>query len=98
MGYRCRKNRRVYEYAENEEHIKIPGYSGTWYVIDQLLMMSTDGSGKKKEFSLLESEQDGDEALWLLVDEDGKVLNEGQASLFELLVDAYKKNPSICRF
>jgi hypothetical protein len=98
MNYRYRKSRRIFEYAKDEEHIKIPGYRGTWYVLDQLLMMSTDGSGKKKVFSLLESEQDGDDSLWLLVDETGKVLNEGQASLFELLIDAYEENPSICKF
>ena len=98
MNYRYRKSRRIYEYTKDEEHIKIPGYRGTWYVLDQLLMMPTDGSGKKKVFSLLESEQDGDDSLWLLVDETGKVLNEGQASLFELLIDAYEENPSICEF
>ena len=51
---------------EKSDDITVPGYTGTWYVIDQ-----TSEFGPP--LFLLESEQDGDESACLIVD-NGEIL------------------------
>lgn len=61
---------------EKRENLKIKGYEGTWYVID-----STICNGK--DIYLLESEQYGDEAKCLIVDENLELLLGAVANGFD---------------
>lgn len=57
---------------EKSDNIKVPGYTGTWYVIDV-----SGGSGYEPKLFLLESEQDGDECAHLVVDERAVAIWDG---------------------
>lgn len=50
-----------------KENLKIDGYRGTWYVIDECWF-------KGQYYYQLESEQDGDECPWIIVDKDFKIV------------------------
>lgn len=78
---------------EKSDDITVPGYTGTWYVIDQ-----TSEFGPP--LFLLESEQDGDESACLIVDKWGNPvwdgayngwddLEEAKASLDVMFVNHY---------
>ena len=75
---------RLNEYKRGDGGIKIPGYKGKWYVIDQV-SYTNPRTRTMHIFSLLESELYGDEAENLLIDEFGNVVAEGMASARELL-------------
>ena len=66
---------------EKSDNIKVPGYTGTWYVVDR-----NDGFGP--ELFLLESEQDGDEAACLIVDRWGNAVWDGVYNSWDDLEDA----------
>ena len=50
-----------------KENLKIEGYKGTWYVIDECWF-------KGQYYYQLESEQWGDETPWLIVDNEFKIV------------------------
>ncbi|BAL01902.1 hypothetical protein OBV_p-00470 (plasmid) [Oscillibacter valericigenes Sjm18-20] len=61
------KNAANVQLNENSDRIKVDGHTGTWYVIDS---ETIDG----KRLFLLESEQYGDEAAALIVNEKGELV------------------------
>lgn len=63
-----------------KEHIKVDGYRGRWYVIDQIIT----GKGK---FYLLEHEVYGDETCALVVDANFNFIAETYDDLFTALED-----------
>lgn len=71
--------------TEKSDHIKVPGYTGTWYVVDK-----TDKFGP--ELFMLESEQDGDEAACLIVDRWGNAVWDGVYNDWDDLEDAVASN------
>lgn len=56
--------------------IKMEGHSGTWSIIDSIIH-------KEKEIHLLESETYGDEAEFLIVDDNGKLIMDDVYNGFE---------------
>lgn len=52
-----------------KENLKIDGYRGTWYVIEEYLFNG-------EYYYELESEQDGDECPWIIVDKDFKIVKD----------------------
>lgn len=54
---------------EKSDKIIIPGHIGTWYVFDSKFYPEFDGT-----LFLVESEQYGDEAAWLIIDEYGEII------------------------
>lgn len=66
---------------EKSDNIKVPGYTGTWYVVGK-----TDKFGP--ELFMLESEQDGDEAACLIVDRWGNSVWDGVYNGWDDLEDA----------
>ena len=50
-----------------KENLKIDGYRGTWYVIDEWWF-------KGQYYYQLESEQWGDECAWIIVDKDFNIV------------------------
>jgi len=54
--------------TSDSEYISIEGHLGTWYVVDTL------DSARHGMLFLLESEDYGDEAACLIVNEDGEVI------------------------
>ena len=57
----------------DSDGIKVEGYRGKWYVIDSVAFVK---DGEMHEAFLLEHETYGDETEGLIVDEDGKLLED----------------------
>jgi len=53
----------------NIENIKVEGRTGTWYAIDKEVL-------KGRTFYIMESEQHGDEAEWIVVNTKFEEVNE----------------------
>lgn len=65
---------------KTKENIKVEGYRGTWYVIDETVR---DG----RKYYLLESEKWGDEAPHLLVDAKMNVIADDMYDNIEEQID-----------
>lgn len=51
--------------------IRVKGHTGTWYIIDTMISMYYGFTGV---FHLLESEQYGDAAAHIIIDDDGNLI------------------------
>lgn len=58
------------------EHYVVPGKAGTWRVIDTEVI-------ENRWFFLMESEKYGANARWMILDGDGKVVEDGNVSAFD---------------
>ena len=58
------------------EHYVVPGKAGTWRVIDTKVI-------ENRWFFLMESEKYGANARWMILDGDGKVVEDGNVSAFD---------------
>ena len=60
-----------------KEGIKVNGYRGTWYVVEQDVFHRPMETGVEDiPVLFLEHEKYGDEAAWIIIDENGDVILE----------------------
>lgn len=65
--------------AYGEQHVQIEGKGGTWYAFDTFVV-------KKRLFFLMEHEQYGKKAAWIVADEHGKVVVDDAGNGFDQAV------------
>lgn len=73
--------------TRTSDHIKIKGYYGTWYVIDDGFYFRASDH-KEEQAYLLEHETYGDETACIIVNKTGEVLLEDVWNGFEDLEEA----------
>ena len=81
------------EITETSDHIRIPGHTGTWYVIDHGWYLYTPDEWTipkthRIHCFLLEHEEYGDEAACLIVDQSGTVILDDVYNGFDDLLEA----------
>ena len=75
--------------TKTSDHIVVEGHIGTWYVIDEGLfnLDCNEDEVETKRLFLLEHETHGDEAACVVIDEDGKLIEEDIWNGFDDLAD-----------